>query len=279
MSSNIPELWSESDRAAVDILLRAVADGDLLSALIAIEGAGPAAGLDAATTIALLATRARAAAMAIVGPTPLDRVELLRSVIAEQWGLGGAEQDYFAPENSLLTFVLKRKCGQPILVASVWMLVGQAAGIDVLGIGFPGHFLALVDGVVVDVFGGGNMLGPDELRMLGERVMPGRRFDHQWMAIVDIRQMAERVLTNLAHAYQHANEFFSRYRALRLLSGLRTDDASLHLEVALLTENLGAWNEGRELYRRIIRNFPGTREAQVAELRRLELQQKQRLLH
>ncbi len=279
MNTDIPELWSERDRVAVEVLQRAVADGDLLSALMAIEGAGPAVGLEAATAIARLATRVRAAIGGLVEAGPNERLAVLRAVIADDFGLGGDDADYFAPENSLLSSVLRRHKGQPILVASVWILVGQAAGVDVLGVGFPGHFLALVDGLYVDVFAGGVALGPDALRALGERVMPGRRFDPQWLAIVDMRAMAERVLRNLTHAYQQTNDQFSRYRALRLLAGLRSEDPALQLEVAMLTEAFGAWSECRELYRRILKAFPGTREAQVAELRRLELQQKERLLH
>ncbi len=279
MNSAIPELWSDDDRAAAEMVGRAVADDDLLSALLAVEGASPQAGLDAARSIATMGAEVRSS-LASGGHGPDTRVQALARAIAGGFGLRGADgDDYFSPANSCLTAVLARRRGQPILVTAVWILVGQASGVDVHGVGFPGHFLASVDGIVVDPFGGGSPMEPEDVRRLAERVMPGRRFQEEWLGHVGTDAIAERVLRNLAFAHQRAGDVFSRYRALRLLSALRRDDATLMLEVALMSEELGAWDLARNLYRDILRAHQGTREAQVAELKRLELQQKERTLH
>ena len=281
MSASIPELWSAEDKASVEVLRRAVEDDDLLSALLAIEGASPVVGLEVATTIARLSTR-------VLNHLPeegeaddpaAERLDLLHAVLCGEFGLKGAEDDYFAAANSKLSLVLERRRGQPILVSAIWLLVGRTAGLEVQGIGFPGHFLAQVEGQLVDPFHEGQPLDDEDLRRLAERLMPGRRMDPAWLEPVGTREIAERVLRNLVHASLRAHDLFGRYRALRMLSGLRADDPTMLLEVAVLTEELGVWSEAREMYRHLGTGFPGTREAQVAELRRTQMSQRERVLH
>ena len=66
-------------------------------------------------------------------------------------GFGGSE-NYFRQENSSLNFVLRQKEGIPISLAILLMGVGRILGLLVEGINYPGHFLARVEGVLVDPF-------------------------------------------------------------------------------------------------------------------------------
>ena len=281
VSASIPELWSPEDKASVEVLRRAVEDDDLLSALLALEGASPVLGLEVATTIARLSTRVLSNLPEVDEVDDLDaeRLELLHAVVCGEFGLRGAEDDYFAAANSKLSLVLERRRGQPILVSAVWMLVGRTAGIDVQGVGFPGHFLIQVEGRLVDAFNDGQALDDADVRRLAERVMPGRRMESNWLQVVGTREIAERVLRNLIHASLRAHDLFGRYRALRMLAGLRPNDPSLQLEVAVLTEELGVWGEAREMYRSLAKTFPESREGQAAEVRRMQMSQRARVLH
>ena len=48
--------------------------------------------------------------------------------------------------------VVARGRGMPILVSSVWIIVGTGAGIPVRGVGLPGHFIARVgEGIVTTI--------------------------------------------------------------------------------------------------------------------------------
>lgn len=281
MTEIVPELWSERDRAAVGIIQRAIADDDLLSAMLAIEGASPAVAVEAAKDLARLVGGVQYLLDTdLAAKEAGDRFKSLHHVLVRVFGLGGAtDDDYYAPASSFLTSVLATRRGNPITVSALWILVGQAVGIDVCGVAFPGHFLVVVDGRHVDGFNGGIELAMDDLRALGERMRPGVRFEHAWVATANISDMVERMLRNVIHAHSKAGEPFGAYRALRLYAGLRPRDAAPQLDVAVQSEALGAWDEARGLYRDIIRAFPDSREAQVAELRRLEMQQRQRTLH
>jgi regulator of sirC expression with transglutaminase-like and TPR domain len=145
----------------------------------------------------------RLAAMAesVAGPTHLD----LRKVVAIREGLGGDIDNYYDPRNSYLNEVMDRRKGIPITLAVVWMEVGRRAGINVQGVGLPGHFLIYAAGQLVDPFGGGEAIGSDEAAALfAENFGGAPRLNPEWLEPVTPDSMLERMLGNLAEAYRRA---------------------------------------------------------------------------
>lgn len=71
-------------------------------------------------------------------------------------GFTGNSDDYYNVDNSNLGWVLTERCGIPITLSIVYIVVGRALGYDVRGIGFPGHFLVEVhveqDAQLIDAF-------------------------------------------------------------------------------------------------------------------------------
>src|SRR3954469_11631289 len=65
----------------------------------------------------------------------------LSAYLFETLGFRGNEDDYGDPENSFLDSVIERRTGIPITLAVVMMEVGRRLGVEVHGIGMPGHFL------------------------------------------------------------------------------------------------------------------------------------------
>ncbi|MDQ1468212.1 MAG: hypothetical protein QOH10_2627 [Actinomycetota bacterium] len=63
----------------------------------------------------------------------------------------GNIEDYEDPENSFLDSVIDRRVGIPITLSVLMISVGRRLGIDVQGVGMPGHFLVL-DGERGDVW-------------------------------------------------------------------------------------------------------------------------------
>jgi regulator of sirC expression with transglutaminase-like and TPR domain len=271
---DIPELWSRRDAEAEDSLRRGADEGDLLSVLMAIEGLGTERGMELAELIANLAVQTRLSV-----DSGLKARDALVEVLVGGFGLRGDTTDYHAPDNSLISRVLERGRGQPILVSSVWLLVGRAAGLDVVGVGLPGHFVVGVDDVIVDPFHGGRYLSFDQCKELAARAMPGRPFEQGWLAPVGVKQIGERVLKNLHRSLREKGDERGAYRALRLLAAICPTDAALWLELAQTTEAIGAWPEALSLYRRLGRQFAGRREAQVGEMKALELESRSRTLN
>ena len=140
-----------------------------------------------------------------LAPAPVraaSALAALRRVLHEEEGLRGNERDYYDPRNSFLNEVLDRKLGIPISLAVVWIEVGRRAGLELRGVGFPGHFLAKYASptgpeVFIDAFNGGEMLSADECVARYRARTGGRELDRRYLAAVDSRQLLARMLQNL----------------------------------------------------------------------------------
>ncbi len=134
-----------------------------------------------------------------------ERLEALLGVVFGDYGLRGNAAEYYDPRNSFLSEVLKRRLGIPISLAVVCMEVGRRAGVPLVGIGFPGHFLlrhARHPDVVIDPFDGGRFLTPDDCAQLLERVSEGTlAFHPRLLRPLGPRQILQRMLCNLRGIY------------------------------------------------------------------------------
>lgn len=136
---------------------------------------------------------------------PSTQASLLREQVFLELGFRGNEEDYYDPRNSDLTEVVDRRLGIPITLATVMIAVGRRAGMQVHGVGFPGHFLVQVGGeadhVLVDPFADGQEIDTTHLDQLSTRFLggPGRVLPEHLLA-VDARSMLVRLLVNLKHA-------------------------------------------------------------------------------
>lgn len=274
MTVTLPELWSEADSRAERALSQAALDSDLLSALVAIDGTEQGEAMGIAETLAGWSVEVRLERDAGAEPRTA-----LATVLAQREGFEGDSEDYFAPENSSIREVIRRRRGQPILLSSIWILVGRGAGIEVVGVGLPGHFVVGVEGSIVDPFGRGRFLSLKQCRELAARAAPGRDFDEGWLEPVSVRAIGARVLRNLSHALRLRGDEHGVYRATRLLSALSPDDGAVWVELARQTEALGAWPEALALYRHIARHFSDRREGRIGELKAVELEQRSRVLN
>ncbi len=85
-------------------------------------------------------------------------VAALNHFVFNELGFRGNAEDYYDPRNSLLSHVLDARRGIPITLALVYMELGRRAGLDVEGVGLPGHFIVRArattsePGVLVDPF-------------------------------------------------------------------------------------------------------------------------------
>ncbi len=93
--------------------------------------------------------RARLAELAALLPAAAGANDV--SVMLAAQGFRGSES-YYKSENSALQSVLETGEGIPISLAMVVAGVCEAAGLEVTGINFPGHFLVAVDGALIDPF-------------------------------------------------------------------------------------------------------------------------------
>jgi regulator of sirC expression with transglutaminase-like and TPR domain len=266
----IHELWSPDDDARADACLRAVEEHDLAEALLSVEGAPAEVARRVKSQLSGWG-RALAGRLGSQPSPPQVQARALAGYLGDELGFRGDVDDYYHAQNSRLSEVISRRRGLPILLSAVWMEVGAIAGIQVEGVGMPGHFIARVGGAggqLIDPFGGGRLLSVDDCQRIVREMSQGNvpwRDDH--LATTEPKQMLERVLANLVQAYGRTNETISLYRTLTLLARVRPDVPSYCLKRAAAAEALGARGQAAQIYADIIRRYPGSQEASLAQQR------------
>src|SRR5207245_6400066 len=166
------------------------ADPDLAIAALMIAGveypkldAGPY--LDQLDALGREASRRVTEALIVPGDAPprvdpdrYARVTALNEYLFKELRFVGNEMQYEDPRNSFLNEVIDRRTGIPITLALLYMEVARRAGLHVLGINFPGHFLlrcparrglSYSEDLIIDAFHGGALLSEDACRALLRR--------------------------------------------------------------------------------------------------------------
>jgi regulator of sirC expression with transglutaminase-like and TPR domain len=147
----------------------------------------------------------------------LQKLRLLNKFFFEEQGFSGNLNNYYDPDNSYLSVVLRTRRGIPISLAVLWLELAQSIGLRAQGVGFPGHFLVKVrlpyphEGqVVIDPFTG-ESLGKEDL---SERLVPlhaetgllssGQVSDEllkHYLRAATPREVVARMLRNLEEVY------------------------------------------------------------------------------
>jgi regulator of sirC expression with transglutaminase-like and TPR domain len=151
-----------------------------------------------------LATRVR-----LHAPEPVRAASVLmavRTVLFEEEKFRGNDEDYYDPRNSFLNEVLDRKLGIPISLSILYIEVARRAGLQLQGVGFPGHFLVKYapdagPEVFIDAYNGGEVLSTDECLARFKAASHGRPIEPRHLAGVGPKQILARMLHNLKRIY------------------------------------------------------------------------------
>jgi regulator of sirC expression with transglutaminase-like and TPR domain len=172
------------------------------------------------------------------------RVRALSRYLFHEMGFHGNEVDYYDPRNSYLNEVLIHRSGLPISLSILAMSVGERAGLEVVGVGLPGHFIAkALEGgqeVLFDPFHGGKVLDVAECEALVEQVV-GAPFTAtpESLAAVSPGYIVGRILANLKGSYLRRRDFARAARVIRRLRQLCPDDASQRRDLGVVLLQAG----------------------------------------
>jgi regulator of sirC expression with transglutaminase-like and TPR domain len=131
----------------------------------------------------------------------------LRRVIAIEEGIGGNFDQSRRLDSAFLHRVMVSRRGLPIIVSVIWIEVGRRAGIEMEGVGLPGHFLAYAGGQLVDPFHFGEAIGSEEAaRLVAESIGGPPRLDRSWLSPVSSTDIVKRILRNLEGIYREGGD-------------------------------------------------------------------------
>jgi regulator of sirC expression with transglutaminase-like and TPR domain len=234
--------------------------------------------LDPAPTLYALDRLADAVAPRLAAGTPAaERATELAHFLFRECGFQGNREQYYDPRNSCLNDVVERRTGIPISLSVVMIEVGARVGLDIEGVGFPGHFLVRVPGngggLLLDPFDAGHPV--DEPTLLAR--LQGRVRDQagqpvtlqavppEYLAVTPRLGIAARMLRNLLAIYLQTSNHAAALSTVDLLLVLgprNTDDLRTR---GLLYERLDCHAAAAEDLRRYLDMAPEADDA--AEMR------------
>jgi regulator of sirC expression with transglutaminase-like and TPR domain len=139
--------------------------------------------------------------------------EAFNRFVFEELGMVGNQQDYYDPRNSYLNEVIDRGRGIPITLSIIYMEIGRRAGLDIEGVGMPGHFIVRVrepdvdseDSMLVDPFHGRTLNLDDCQARLDEAYNGQVALAPEHLRAARKREILVRLLTNLKAIYARAD--------------------------------------------------------------------------
>jgi regulator of sirC expression with transglutaminase-like and TPR domain len=218
-------------------------------------------GLEVRAYLDRLEDLARRARSARGTAEPLRQLHRLRECLFEEEGFAGNTDDYGDPRNSFLNDVIERRLGIPITLSLVLIDVGRRLGLDMEGIGLPGHFVtgARVGGehVLLDPFHGGAILTGEACSDVVARAL-GRRIElaAEHFKPVTNRQFLTRMLANLKGSYWQRQEWGKVVGVIDRIMVLNPDAGSEWRDRGIAWSNQGEVQRGLADWERYLTEFP-----------------------
>lgn len=173
---------------------------------------------------------AELAAAVPVTADPLLQIERINHRLFDLEKFRGNRTDYYNPSNSYLNDVLETRLGIPITLSVLYMEVSRRVGLELLGVGMPGHFLVKQPrpegDLFIDPFNRGRILRLEDCQArLQEVYGPAARLEPYMIEAVDKRRILDRMMNNLKQIWMGQENFKNALKVLHLQLTLFPDSA------------------------------------------------------
>jgi regulator of sirC expression with transglutaminase-like and TPR domain len=186
------------------------------------------------------------------GPAEADDVSEL---LFHRLGIAGNTSAYDDPRNSYLDLVVERGLGIPISMSVLLIEVARRAGIGLVGVGLPGHFVVRDPSrpdTLIDAFGGGRRLDEaDCRRLLAPTVGNVASLDPATFEASGHRATLARMLANLDHSFRRLQDVVGLTWVTRLRITIPGQPISTLVAAAGTLTELGRYDEAAALLDRI----------------------------
>lgn len=182
---------------------------------------------------------------------PLSLFENLLRFFCEDLGYRGETDDYHAPRNSCLTHVLLDRHGLPITLSVVLVTLGRRLGMDLYGVGAPGHFIvgALLgtNMLYADPFTGASVLERDEaIRHVSQISSVPADYVEQFLEPSPHLGIIARMLNNLKVSYLQRDDMDRLLSTLDWLVAMNPDNPTERRNRGLVNLRVGQNEEGAQ---------------------------------
>jgi regulator of sirC expression with transglutaminase-like and TPR domain len=159
------------------------------------------------------------------------RLKALNTYLFEELGFHGSRSDYYNKANSYFNDVLDDREGLPITLSILYIELARRIGLNVVGVGLPGHFVVRHepqegDHQLIDPFDRGRFV-PHAEAVENVEAATGQKFEQSYLATQTNRAILVRMLRNLIGIAREARdpEAMLRYEdaVLTLLPESATD--------------------------------------------------------
>jgi len=208
-----------------------------------------------------------------------DIITELNYILFEQEKFRGNRENYYDPDNSFLNRVLDRKTGIPITLSLIYIEVAGRLGLDVRGIGLPGHFITALyhasGKIFIDPFNRG------EIRTVGEclqivRANKGKTVtsDLHWLQPIGRKELLARMLRNLKFIYARQDNDVMLFKTIHWILTLQPEAPAELSARAMLYEAMGNPSLAVKDWQRYIANI-GDHESATKIRARIDYLKKQ----
>lgn len=164
------------------------------------------------------------------GASEAERLASMDTFLFKESGYHGSRSDYYNPVNSYLDRVIDDREGLPITLSVLYMSLAKKLGLNVVGVGLPGHFVVRhepVDGdtQLIDVFDQGKHLTRNQADVLVFKNTQRAATDSHY-ATSKHREILQRMVSNLLNLAQSNNNSAAMLRYLEAVVAINPDDAS-----------------------------------------------------
>lgn len=218
--------------------------------------------------------------------TPQEKLNQFVDFFYKDLAFSGDERDFFASKYNLINQVIDFRTGIPVSMAMIFCQVGNAIGLKLSGVNFPGHFLVRCEldaekTVFIDPLNG-SRLNWQKLQQLyssilgesAEESMPVETLD-----AVGVEETVIRLLHNLKSAYINEENYQDALATVDLLVQLCPDDPYERRDRGFLLHQLECPTVALADYEYFIKHCPKDPSTPLLKIQLKQLQQQSVILH
>jgi len=183
-------------------------------------------------------------------------------------GFRGNRDDYYDRKNSFLNDVLDRKMGIPITLSVLYMEIANRLGLNLTGVGFPGHFIVKYSGtegeILIDPYNEGRTLSQEDCQDILDRVYNGGvKFQRYMLQPSTKKQILVRMLNNLKGIYINSKDHIKALSVVDLILIANPDSIVEIRDRGLLYYKLECFSQALSDLETYLKNSPSSIDSEV----------------